>query len=329
MKLLSIRTNLFKINKNEAHCQRQRRFIFVTDNLLVNFLFFDQVLVMEKEFRKYLRGRGKEKGRKKDCIKMILYKHEMKINLRSLIIWTLCIGMLCFGCILLYSSLEDSIQELADSYSNMGAMSAALGMDKMSLATMRGYYATEIAMMHGLGGAMFAAILGTGLLSKEESAHTTEFLNVLPIGRESIVFWKYLSLASNILLLNLICTGLYVFGFAIMGEEVGVKEMVLYHFASCLMQLEVGSLCFMVSAFVKKNIIGAGLGIAILLFAADMMCRIVPAIEKLKYITPFYYSNAADIFSEGKVDSAMLAIGVVIIFVSYAAAWGVYRSKDL
>lgn len=65
MKLLSIRTNLVKINKNEAHCQRQRRFIFVTDNLLVNFLFFDQVLVMEKEFRKYLRGRGKEKGRKK------------------------------------------------------------------------------------------------------------------------------------------------------------------------------------------------------------------------------------------------------------------------
>ena len=77
---------------------------------------------------------------------MTLYKHEMKMNLKSLIIWTLCVGLLCFGCILLYTSLEDSIQEVADIYSNMGSMSVALGMDKMSLATLTGFYATEIAM---------------------------------------------------------------------------------------------------------------------------------------------------------------------------------------
>ena len=98
---------------------------------------------------------------------MTLYKHEMKLNLKSLIIWTLCVGGLCFGCILLYTSLEDSLQGIADVYSNMGAMSTALGMDKMSLATLTGFYATEVGMMHGLGGAMFAAILGTGMLSKE------------------------------------------------------------------------------------------------------------------------------------------------------------------
>ena len=88
---------------------------------------------------------------------MTLYRHEMKMNLKSLIIWTLCVGGMCFGCILLYTSLEDSLQEIADVYANMGAMSTALGMDKMSLATLTGFYATEIAMMHGLGGAMFAA----------------------------------------------------------------------------------------------------------------------------------------------------------------------------
>ena len=64
-----------------------------------------------------------------------------------------------------------------------------------------------------------------------------------------------------------------------------------------LMQLEVGTVCFFLSACVKKNIMGAGLGLTLVLFAADMMCRIVPAIEDLKYITPFYYANAADIFT--------------------------------
>lgn len=221
---------------------------------------------------------------------MTLYRHEMKMNLKSLIIWTLCVGGMCFGCILLYTSLEDSLQEIADVYANMGAMSTALGMDKMSLATLTGFYATEIAMMHGLGGAMFAAILGTGMLSKEEAGHTSEFLNVFPIGRGQIVIEKYLALLSNILLFNLVCALLYVLGFVMMG---------------------------------------AGPGLVILLFAADMMCRIIPAIENVKYLTPFYYSNGADIFTNGEIDGGMLAIGIGMLCAAFVAAFLKYGKKDL
>ena len=221
---------------------------------------------------------------------MTLYRHEMKMNLKSLIIWTLCVGGMCFGCILLYTSLEDSLQEIADAYANMGAMSTALGMDKMSLATLTGFYATEIAMMHGLGGAMFAAILGTGMLSKEEAGHTSEFLNVFPIGRGQIVIEKYLALLSNILWFNLVCALLYVLGFVMMG---------------------------------------AGLGLVILLFAADMMCRIIPAIENVKYLTPFYYSNGADIFTNGEIDGGMLAIGIGMLCAAFVAAFLKYGKKDL
>lgn len=260
---------------------------------------------------------------------MVLYKHEMKMNFKSLVIWTLCIALICFGCILLYTGLEDSIQEIAGSFSNMGAMSAALGMDKMSLATLEGYFATEIAMMHSLGGAMFAAILGASLLAKEESGHTTEFLNVLPIGRGKIVIWKYISLITNVIAFNIVCSLFYFLGFAMMGEKVSTPELILYHLAAGCMQIEIGTVCFMVSAFAKRNLVAAGLGITLLLFAADMMCRILPSIENVKYITPFYYANAADIFTEGKVNVEMLAAGAGIMAVSYAVAWGIYRRKDL
>lgn len=260
---------------------------------------------------------------------MTLYRHEMKMNLKSLIIWTLCVGGMCFGCILLYTSLEDSLQEIADAYANMGAMSIALGMDKMSLATLTGFYATEIAMMHGLGGAMFAAILGTGMLSREEAGHTSEFLHVFPITRGQIVLEKYLALLTNIFLFNLVCTLLYVLGFVLMGEELMGTEMLLYHLAQLLMQTELGTVCFLISAFSRKNLMGAGLGLVILLFAADMMCRIIPAIEDVKYITPFYYSNGADIFTSGEIDGVMLAIGIGILCVSFAVALFQYTKKDL
>lgn len=260
---------------------------------------------------------------------MILYRHEMKMNRKNLLIWTLCAGLSCFGCILLYTSLEDQVKDIADAFSDMGAMSAALGMDKMSLATMRGYYATEIAMMHNLLGAMFAAILGTGLLSGEEAGHTAEFLNTLPVSRGSIVFQKYLAFLTNILIFNMVCTGLYLFGFFMMGEEINGKEMILFHLASGFMQIETGTVCFVISAFSKKNLTGAGLGIAVLFFGCDMMCRILPAIEGLKYVTPFYYANAADIFSNGEINGIMLIAGAGVTLCSLVLSWLVYKNKDL
>ena len=47
---------------------------------------------------------------------MTVLKHEMKINAKSLLIWTLCVGLCCFGCILLYTSMEDSIKGMSDSF---------------------------------------------------------------------------------------------------------------------------------------------------------------------------------------------------------------------
>ncbi len=228
---------------------------------------------------------------------MTLYKHEMKMNRKSLLLWTLCVGFTCFGCILLYTSLENSVKDMADSFSNMGAM--------------------------------FAAILGTGILSKEETGHTSEFLHTFPIGRERVVFQKYLAFLSNILIFNLVCAGMYLLGFLYMREEISGKEMAFFHVATSLMQIEIGTVCFLISAFVRRNLLGAGLGISIMLFAADMMCRILPAIENLKYVTPFYYSNAADIFTDGKLNGTMVTIGTMITIVSFVIALLRYRSKDL
>lgn len=260
---------------------------------------------------------------------MILYRHEMRMNRNSLLMWTFCVGGLCFGCILLYTSLEDSVSKMAEAYSNMGAMSAALGMDKMSLATLTGFYATEVAMMHGLGGAMFAAILGTGMLSKEEAGHTAEFLHTLPVGRSSMILQKYAALVSAVLIFNLVCLGMYLLGFGLMGEAVSGAEMAIFHLAQILMQLEIGTVCFLISAFAKRNRMGAGLGITILLFAVDMMCRIIPAMEHLKYVTPFYYANAADIFTNGGADGVMLGIGAGVTLAALGAALVRYGRKDL
>lgn len=260
---------------------------------------------------------------------MTVWKHEMKMNKKALCIWTLCVGIMCFGCILLYTSLEDSLQDVADMYSNMGALSVAMGMDKMSLATLVGFYATEILMLHGLGGAMFAAITGTGMLSKEEAGHTSEFLNVFPLGRSSILLQKYFALVCNIFIFNLLCMLSYIAGFFMLGEEISGQEMMLSAFTQLLMQIEIGTICFCISAFTRKNLLGAGLGLVIFFFAADMMCRIIPAIENIKYVTPFYYANGADIFTKKSIEGVMIGIGVGMAVIAFFVGCWKYKKKDL
>ena len=260
---------------------------------------------------------------------MVLYSHEMKQNLKGFLIWFLVIVGMCFGCILLYSSVEASLSDMGDIFSQMGAMSKAFGMDRLSVATMGGYFATEIAMLHALGGGMFAAILGSNLLSKEEFGHTIEFLAVLPASRGKILAQKYLSMITYCILFQVIGTLCYAGGFAIMDEKVSAEHLLIMGASQLLMMVEVGSICFCISAFSRKNRMGIGLGVAMIFFAMDVMCRVVPAIEDLKYVTPFYYCNATDIFTEEAFPTGSAAIAVFVILISLGLAGFQYHRKDL
>ena len=120
---------------------------------------------------------------------MTLFKHELKMNLKTLLIWAGCIGFTCCGCLLLFEGFADTMDEVAEAYSQMGSFSAALGLDRLSIGTMEGFYATEIGLIFAIGGAMFAAMTGAVMLSKEEEGHTAEFLYTLPFRREYILVW--------------------------------------------------------------------------------------------------------------------------------------------
>lgn len=260
---------------------------------------------------------------------MTLLKHEIRQNWKSLLIWTACIGFACFGCILLFKSLKESMEQMDSAYAQMGAFSAALGLDRLSVSTMEGFYATEVALMFAIGGAMFAAMTGAAIVSKEEEGHTSEFLNTLPFGRDYIIGWKYAAVTALIFLFNFICIIWVLSGFAAAGEMPDRKEFMLYHGAQLLMQMEVGSVCFLVSSFCKKKQTGAALGFAVLLYMMDLMCRIVPDIEGLKYVTPYYFSNASNIFTEGSVNKQMLTVSVCVTAFSACLAAFVYRKRDL
>jgi len=266
---------------------------------------------------------------RRNGVKMVLLKQELKAYSKTLAIWMMCIGVCCFSCLLLFESLKDSMGEMADMFSMMGGFSMALGMDQVNIGTIEGFYATEVALIFALGGAMFAAMTGAAILSKEEEGHTADFLHTLPFGRDYIVLWKYAAVCLLCLLFSAGTMLWILLGFLCMGEMPPVREFFLYHGAQLLLQLELGSICFLISAVGRKRQIGGALGIAVLLYFAELMCRVVPAIENLKYVTPYYFANASDIFSTGKLHRGMAVCSVFVTIISAFLSLYLYRRKDL
>lgn len=260
---------------------------------------------------------------------MPLYRHELKSSFKSLLIWCTSMCVICMGCILLYGSVQDSIADLGDMFSNMGVMSAAFSMDKISIATMNGYYATEVALIHALGGAMYAALLASSLLSKEEAGHTAEFLLTLPLSRKKTVTMKALAMLTNITAFQFVCTAGNALAFVMMSEEIPWKEMLTLAGAQWLLFVEIAAVSYFFSAATKRNRASFGLGLTLIAFAADLMCRIVPAIKSLKYITPFYYAGAADIFLGTADHRIQYLIAACVILLSILGAYTVYCKKDI
>ena len=122
---------------------------------------------------------------------------------------------------------------------------------------------------------------------------------------------------------------LYVVGFVVQSEDIPVKEFVLYHGMQIILQIEIAAICYAISAFMKKNKFGLGLGVVLLLYAYDLMARVIPDLSDYKLISPFSYANAADILSTGKVEVSALVLGVIILVGSIVLAFRRFIRRDL
>lgn len=258
-----------------------------------------------------------------------IYKHEMKILYKKLLIWTLTVGGMCFVCILLFNSMKEEMEGMAESFSQMGAFADAFGMSQLSIATLEGFYSTEVGTIHSLGAAMFAAIISMIMLSKEEDGHTSEFLFTLPVSRGKVITSKLIAVITNVIIFNVISVGAYTLGIVILGEDIDFDRFFLYHGMQLLMHLEIAGICFGLSAFMKKNKLGLGLGIVMIFYAYDLMSRVIPDLSDYKILSPFSYSNAADIFSTGQVEVPALVLGIVVMTVCVIAAYIRYGKRDL
>lgn len=260
---------------------------------------------------------------------MVFYNHELKVNRKLLFIWSVIVAGMILVMMLIFPSMKEEMSSMMEGYSNMGAFSDAFGLDKLQMGTAMGFFGIEAGSMLAIGGGMFAAIIGTSLLSKEEGGHTTEFIYICPKSREYFVTSKLLAMATIIALFDLVCFGASVAGFAFIGESIVWKKFLVYFVAQLLMHLQIGCMCFGLSAFLRKANIGLGIGIALLLYFVNMIANITGSVENLRYLSPYYYSDAAIIFDKVSIPMEHLLVGIGFAVIGIVLGYVKYVKKDL
>lgn len=260
---------------------------------------------------------------------MTLVRHELKQSRISLIVWTLSIASLLAVCVFLYPSMKNEMDAVSEMFSSMGSFTAAFGMDKVSFGTLTGFYVVECGNIVGLGGAFFAALCGISVLAKEEKEHTAEFLMTHPVSRWRVVTDKLIAVIFQLVILNVAVYLTAVVSIALIGEDIPWKELNLLHLAYFFLQVETATVCFGISAFLRRSGMGIGLGIAMLFYFLNLVANITEEADFLKYITPFGYAEGADIVNSLSVNGEMLAVGVAFTVAGIVISYVKYCKKDL
>lgn len=260
---------------------------------------------------------------------MIIFKQEMRQGRNSFIIWTAVIAFMLGVCILIYPEMSGQMEGISEAFANMGGFSAAFGMDKINFGEFIGFFGVECGNVLGLGGAFFAALSGISALSKEEREHTAEFLLTHPVSRQSVIAQKLLSVIAQIIILNLTAIGVTALSVAIIGESPDIRPLALTFAAHLIMQMEIAAICFGISAFIGRGGLGLGLGLAAAFYFLNIISNLTESANFLKYITPFGYTESADIIANGRIEIKYLAVGLAVTVVGIGAAFWKYRSKDI
>ncbi len=260
---------------------------------------------------------------------MTLVKHELRQGRTALLIWTAAIGFLLMVCVFLFPEMKGEMENIGDMFGSMGAFSDAFGMDQLNFGTLVGFYAIECGNVLGLGGAFYAAICAAGILSKEEKDKTAEFLLTHPISRRAVLTQKFAAVLIQITVMNLVVYLLAIGSMILIGEIVPWKEVNLMHLAYYCLQLELGGICFGVSAYLRKGSLSVGLGIAVMLYFANLISNMADVAEFLKYITPFGYCDGADIVTNRKLDPLLFGVGLLFAAIGVVSAYRQYCRKDI
>ncbi|MGI6642789.1 MAG: ABC transporter permease subunit [Bacillota bacterium] len=262
---------------------------------------------------------------------MSIFRKDLLDNLRTSLIWTVSLVAFCVWMMSLFSSFADAGEILGFVEQFPESFRKAFGVDRLNMATVDGFFGTEIHLMILLFGSIFAALLGSGILSKEENGRTIEFLLSKPVSRRRVLTSKVLVYTTLLLAFNaFIWTASYA---AMNSHDTSFDERAFWILGGMTVgaHLTFANLGFLGSVFVtrSRSVYAGSLGFVLFMYALQLVADTSENLKFLGHLSPIKWASGPDILSKGAVVPGYLTALLAVNLAALAMACVLYQRKDI
>jgi len=263
-----------------------------------------------------------------------LFLMEFRSNATSLLLWTLVITVLIAATMSLYEVfLENNTKILAMmSILPEGTLQFKGISNVDDLFSVLGFYSDNNVVYMLVLGSIYAMVLSSGILLKEEYHKTAEFLLVWPLTRNEVFFSKASVAYLNIFIINLITTGAGYLTLEIFKKEpYSVNAFLILSFSTLLLHIFFVSLGLFMSVLVKKPrpITTLGIGLVLIFYFIYTISNITESISWIGYISPYKFLSL-DVLNPGyRIESLNLLYFLGLSFILVFASYRLYRCKNI
>lgn len=267
-------------------------------------------------------------------INRILFNREMHRSSLSLILWTVVITILILLTMAVYPTFIENQSKVLGMISLVPKEALQFkGISNIEdMLSVLGFYSVNNIIYMMVLGSVFAVVLSSNILLREEYQKTAEYLLTRPLSRTEVFFSKLAVVLLSVTALNII-TALagYISMELVDDNPVKVKPFLVLSSYTLLLNLFFAAAGLLMSTLVKRPraITTFSIGLVLVFYFVYTISKISGSMTWLGYITPFRYAgvNATDAgYSFNPWNLLYLAgLPVVMIIISLS----LYRKKDI
>ena len=263
---------------------------------------------------------------------MNIYLQEIRMKLRSTIIWSVSIAGLVYLFFTIFSTIVDEMETLNSVMANYPPeLLAAFGWDQMDLGTVLGFFAFTFSFIQIMI-SLQAANYGYSLVSVEERELTADFLLAKPVGRARILTQKLLAALTCLLITDAVLWSVSFFAVSTYAGDRPYDTSILTKvlITAVFLQLFFLMVGLAVSLMLKKvpSVISLSMGSV---FGMYILAAFGSSFneDKFDYLTPFKHFEATRIVNTGEFDQTKVMVSVVVILVSIAVSYLLYQRRNI
>ena len=265
---------------------------------------------------------------------MNLFSKEMRRNAFSLMLWMIVITLLVAVTMSVYRTFVENQSKILGMMSLVpkGVLQFKGVSNFNDLLSVMGFYAANNVIYMMVLGSIFAIVLASNILLKEEYEKTAEYLLTRPLTRREIFLSKLAVLSLHVFLLNLVTS---LAGFICMelvkNGPFSIKAFLILSLCTLLLNILFGAIGLFLSTLVKrpKPITTFSIGLVLVFYFVFTLSKITEGADNIGYLSPFKYVRMDVINPAYDLDLWHLLYFTGISLLLLGLSYRIYARKDI